>query len=357
MSGSKSSCPVAVGRRFHDYYAGKIVGWTSDRYMPLLKTKYELNPDKVPFDFYEVVGAMAPRAFFSCSPIKDSNFDVNGVKKTEPKAREVYELLGAKDQLVIRYPDCEHDFPNPTRSEAYAFIDKTLKHSVEAADFSSELPGIPAKSPQEALATFETLPGFRMDQTASEPLVTDPVAMAFDEDGRLFVVEMRGYSEQPDDMLSQIRVLEDTDGDGHFDDSHVFADKLSWPTAIICYDGGVFVGSAPEIFYLKNTSGDGKADVKNTVFTGFGKSNVQGLLNSFRWGLDNRIHGATSSSGGNITRPDEPKLPAVNLNGRDFSFDAKTWTSARKAAERSMAWILMSGVASSSALTATISRR
>ena len=310
---------------FHDYYGGKIAGWTSDRYMPLLKTQYNLDPDKVPFDFYEVVAAMAPRPFFSCSPLKDSNFDYRGVKKAEPKAREVYKLLGAENQLVIRYPDSEHDFPTPTRNEAYAFIDRSLKYSpVEGKDFGAELPRIPPQSPQEALATFETLPGFRIDQTASEPLVADPVAMAFDEDGRLFVVEMRGYSEQPDDRLGQIRVLEDKDGDGHFDDSHVFADKLSWPTAILCYDGGVFVGAAPDIYYLKDTTGDGKADVRKTVFTGFGKTNVQGLLNSFRWGLDNRIHGATSSSGGTITRPDDPKFAAVNLRGRDFSFDPKT---------------------------------
>ncbi len=310
---------------FHDYYGGKIAGWTSDRYMPLLKTKYELNPNKVPFDFYEVIAAMAPRPFFSCSPLHDANFDVAGVRKTEPKAREVYKLLGAENQLVIRYPDCEHDFPTPTRNEAYAFIDRALKFTpVDGKDFSSELPRIPPKSPKDALATFETLPGFKLDQTAAEPLVVDPVAMAFDEDGRLFVVEMRGYSEQAGDLLGRVSILEDTDGDGHFDQTHVFAEQLSWPTAIICYDGGVFVAAAPDIYYLKDTTGDGKADFKKTVFTGFGRGNVQGLLNSFRWGLDNRIHGATSSSGGSITRPDQPKSTAVNLNGRDFSFDPKT---------------------------------
>ncbi len=310
---------------FHDYYGGKIAGWTSDRYMPLLKTKYSLDPDKVPFDFYEVVAAMAPRPFFSNSPLHDSNFDVNGVKKTEPKAREIYKLLGAPDNLVFRYPDCEHDFPTPVRNEVYAFLDRHFKFSpVTGKDFSAELPRIPPQSPKDALRTFTVLKGFHIDQTAAEPLVNDPVAMAFDEDGRLYVVEMRGYSEQENDFLGQIRVLEDADGDGHFDKSHVFADKLSWPTAILYYDGGVFVAAAPHIYYLKDTTGDGQANERKVVFTGFGRGNVQGLLNSFRWGLDNRIHGATSSSGGNITRPDQPKEPAVNLRGRDFSFDPKT---------------------------------
>jgi hypothetical protein len=113
---------------FHDYYAGKIAGWTSDRYMPALRDKYELNPDRVPFDFYELVGALAPRGFLSVSPLRDSNFDYKGVQKAIPEAAKVYELLGAKDQLQVRYPDCEHDFPDDMRREAYRFLDQQLKH-------------------------------------------------------------------------------------------------------------------------------------------------------------------------------------------------------------------------------------
>ena len=113
---------------FHDYYGGKIKGWTSDRYMPLLKTKYDLDPDRVPFDFYEVVAALAPRAFFSNSPLHDSNFDVTGVRKAMPKARAIYKLLGAPDAIEVRYPDSKHDFVPKMRREAYAFIDRVLKH-------------------------------------------------------------------------------------------------------------------------------------------------------------------------------------------------------------------------------------
>jgi dienelactone hydrolase len=113
---------------FHDYYGGKIAGWTSDRYMPRLRDRYGLDPDRVPFDFYEVVAALAPRAFFSCSPTKDENFDVAGVRKAEKAAADIYELLGAPKNLQIRYPDCEHDFPTETRREAYRFIDAALGH-------------------------------------------------------------------------------------------------------------------------------------------------------------------------------------------------------------------------------------
>jgi dienelactone hydrolase len=112
---------------FHDYYGGKITGWTSNRYMPRLKDVYDLDPNRVPFDFYELVAALAPRAFFSCSPLHDSNFDVAGVKKAIPVAAEVYKLLGAADNLQVRYPDCNHDFPKEMREEAYGFIDKHLE--------------------------------------------------------------------------------------------------------------------------------------------------------------------------------------------------------------------------------------
>ena len=114
---------------FHDYYGGKIAGWTSDRYMPRLRDVYGLDPDRVPFDFYEVVGALAPRAFFSNSPLHDSNFDVAGVRKVEAEARKVFELLGAGDRLRIVYPDCAHDFPPDVRREAYQFIDQILRHT------------------------------------------------------------------------------------------------------------------------------------------------------------------------------------------------------------------------------------
>jgi len=113
---------------FHDYYGGKIAGWTSDRYMPRLRDVYELNPDRVPFDFYEIVAALAPRAFFSNSPLHDANFDVQGVKKAIASATDIYRLLGAGDQLQVRYPDCEHEFPVELRREAYRFIDQVLEH-------------------------------------------------------------------------------------------------------------------------------------------------------------------------------------------------------------------------------------
>ena len=111
---------------FPFYYGGKLAGWSSQRYMPRIREVYGLDPKKMPFDFPETIAAIAPRAFFSCSPLKDSNFDAEGVKQAEPAIRSVYETLDAGDQMVIRYPDAGHDFPTEVRNEAYDFLDRAL---------------------------------------------------------------------------------------------------------------------------------------------------------------------------------------------------------------------------------------
>ncbi len=107
---------------FHDYYQGKIKGWTSERYMPLLRDRYNLDPDLVPFDFYGILASLAPRPVLSVSPLRDSNFEVSGVRKAVREARKVYELLGAEEALNVAYPDSEHDFIPEMREEAYRFL-------------------------------------------------------------------------------------------------------------------------------------------------------------------------------------------------------------------------------------------
>jgi putative membrane-bound dehydrogenase-like protein len=119
-------------------------------------------------------------------------------------------------------------------------------------------------------------------------------------------------------------MLEDGDGDGRYDHADVLVDGLLWPTAIACYRGGVFVADAPDLWYFKDTDGDGKADVSRKVITGFSVSNVQGLVNSLHWGLDGWIHGATSTSGGELRRTDEPDAAPVDVRGRDFALHPET---------------------------------
>jgi putative membrane-bound dehydrogenase-like protein len=199
-----------------------------------------------------------------------------------------------------------------------------------------KLPRIPPKSPAEAAKTFRVLDGFRMDLLAAEPLVASPVAITYDEDGRAYVCEMRDYpytdkahhkpnQENPTDApIGQVRLLEDSDDDGVFDKATVFADGLSWPTGVVCWKGGVFIAATPDIWYCKDTDGDGRADVKRKVFTGFRKLNVQAVMNNLVWGLDNRIHGAGGSNGGAIATVDHPDAKPLTLASSDFAFDPET---------------------------------
>ena len=114
--------------RFHKYYGGKLAGWTSKRYMPLIASRHHNNPDEVPFDFTEIVGSFAPRPFLASAPLHDSNFEVSGVKDVIAAARPIYALYGKPENLAANYPDCEHDFPPEARKVAYEFFDRHLQH-------------------------------------------------------------------------------------------------------------------------------------------------------------------------------------------------------------------------------------
>jgi hypothetical protein len=111
---------------FPDYYKGNIAGWSHKGYMPRLKEVYQLDLARVPFDFPELIGALAPRGFFTNSPLHDSNFEVGGVRVCIASAEPVYRLLGAADRLKAVYPDAEHDFPPGARQAAYTFLDTLL---------------------------------------------------------------------------------------------------------------------------------------------------------------------------------------------------------------------------------------
>jgi dienelactone hydrolase len=113
--------------RFHKYYGGKLKGWTSPRYMPRIATVYGNDPDRVPFDFTEIIAALAPRAFLASAPIHDENFEVSGVRDVIEAARPIYSLYGKQDNLVANYPDCQHSFPPAARELVYAFLDRHLK--------------------------------------------------------------------------------------------------------------------------------------------------------------------------------------------------------------------------------------
>ncbi len=113
--------------RVHKYKGGDLHGWAGPRYMPLVASKYDLSPDKVPFDFTEVIAAIAPRPVFIIAPLHDDNFDVSGVRDVVAAAKPIYQLFSQPDRLKVSYPDCDHDFPDASRQEAYEFLDQYLK--------------------------------------------------------------------------------------------------------------------------------------------------------------------------------------------------------------------------------------
>lgn len=198
-------------------------------------------------------------------------------------------------------------------------------------DYASELPRIEPLEPMAALQAFERNPDLAIELVAAEPLVRDPVAICFDAKGRAFVVEMRGYSERQDENLGTVRRLEDRDGDGVFETSQLFADGFRWPTAVVCAFDGILVGDAPDILYLKDSDDDGQADRREVWMTGFGTSNTQQLPNSFQWGLDNRIVGASGGNGGMLRVVGGPvgmeraEQDPIDLRGRDFCLDPKSF--------------------------------
>lgn len=120
-----------IGEAASKSYGGRLGPWAQNRYMPLLREKYGLDQQRIPFDFDEVIATLAPRPFYSNSPVNDSNFDVKGVKEGMANLAPVYALFGEPQHLQVRYPDAGHDFPPAQRLEAYRLIDKILNHTPE----------------------------------------------------------------------------------------------------------------------------------------------------------------------------------------------------------------------------------
>src|SRR5438132_10361911 len=179
-------------------------------------------------------------------------------------------------------------------------------------------------SPQQELATFHFAdPNLTAELVAAEPNIVAPVAIRCDADGRLFVTEMTDYPSGP--VSGRIRMLEDRDGDGRYERATVFADKIAFPNGVMPWNGGVLVTAAPDILFFKDTDGDGRADERRVLLTGFAEGNQQLRVNGLFWGLDNWIYGANGRSDGEVrwsndTDAKEKGAPAeaVSIRRRDF---------------------------------------
>src|ERR1043166_781310 len=168
----------------------------------------------------------------------------------------------------------------------------------------------PPLAPEEAAKKFTVPEGFEMRIFASEPQVVNPVAMTWDERGRLWVLELYEYplgAAAGTTGRDQVKILEDTDNDGKADKVTVFKDGLNLATGLLLGYGGVFVGQAPHLFFFQDTDGDDHADKETIVKTGFGLEDRHELLNGFTWGPDGYLymtHGVFTHS--KVKNPNEP---------------------------------------------------
>lgn len=183
---------------------------------------------------------------------------------------------------------------------------------------------VDARSPDAEHASFRLAdPGLKIDLVASDPDIVSPVAIAWDADGRMYVAEMTGYPVT--ERRGRIRRLEDRDGDGRYERAVTFCDEMNFPTSVIPYRAGILVTDSPDILYLEDTDGDGRADVRRVEWTGFGTAGSQQLrANSLHWGLDNWIYVANGRCDGDVRCPSTPKDRATSIRARDFRFNPVT---------------------------------
>jgi putative membrane-bound dehydrogenase-like protein len=185
----------------------------------------------------------------------------------------------------------------------------------------------PAYTAEQSLAAMQFSEDFHAEVFLKEPQVMSPVEMAWDEDGKLYVAEMLDYPDDPPPgkpARSRIRLLEDVDGDGKYEKATIFADNVLEVSGFLPWKGGLFVTSAPDILYIKDDNGDGKADIRKVLYTGFPKVNPEARITNLRYGLDNWIYAANNGNDGKITAPDQPNHPPVLIRGADFRFNPVT---------------------------------
>ena len=178
------------------------------------------------------------------------------------------------------------------------------------------------RSPQDELRSFHLHDDFNIELFVSEPDVMSPVEMVFDENGRIYVAEMLDYPADPPPgkaARSRIRLLE-TDSQGKIVRTTIFADNVLEVSGIMPWKGGLVVTSAPDILYMKDTNGDGKADIREVLYTGFLKGDPEVRITNPRLGIDNWIYCSNDGQQASIKTPKHPEWPPISVGGADFRF-------------------------------------
>ena len=178
------------------------------------------------------------------------------------------------------------------------------------------------KTPQESLASMDLAGDFTIDLFASEPYVMDPVEMLFDDQGRIFVVEMPDYPFMPelDEGTGRIVQLHDSDRDGQIDSRTIFLDSITEATSILPWRNGFLVTAAPYIYFIRDHDQDGKADSKEIIFSGFFENNSEAQITNLKYNIDNWVYAANNGQAGEITFHKNNNDEKLNVGGSDFRF-------------------------------------
>lgn len=171
---------------------------------------------------------------------------------------------------------------------------------------TQKVPPGPPLSPEQAMTKMTLPPGFRVELVASEPALQNPVAMAFDDRGRIYVTESFEYPRrEPGPGRDKIKIFEDKDGDGLAETVTVFAEGLNIPSGIAVGHGGVWVANAPDLLFMEDTDGDDVADKKTVIVTGFGRDDTHELPNALTWGPDGCLYGLNGVFNRSIVKQDD----------------------------------------------------
>ncbi len=219
-------------------------------------------------------------------------------------------------------------FGRALRADEVPALDRPAGGAIRAAAGTNSLGAVAGPvsgpvAPEDSVARLHVRAGFQAELVAAEPLLESPVAIDWDEQGRLWVVEMVDYPLGLDGRGKPggcVRFLEDTNHDGRYDRSTLFAEGLSFPTGILTWRGGVLVTAAPEILFLQDTNGDGRADVRKVLYSGFFEGNQQLRVNGLRWGLDNWVYCASGAAWRGYGPGTGLKS---HLNGREYAVGSR----------------------------------
>jgi putative heme-binding domain-containing protein len=171
-------------------------------------------------------------------------------------------------------------------------------------------------SPEEAVEAMTVPEGFAVELVASEPAIVNPIAMTFDDQGRIWVTESLEYPrKEPGAGRDRVKFLEDSNGDGRADKVTVFAEGLNIPTGVAVGYGGVWVLNAPDLLFMEDTNGDGKADKTEVVATGFGRADAHELPSTLTWGPDGWLYGLNG-----VFNPS-----VIRSRGKEYRFTCAMW--------------------------------